>query len=279
MIRRIREKLGPAGFVIAVIALVAALAGGAYAASGALTGKQKKEVEKIAKKSGKPGKTGAQGPAGPVGPVGAAGATGPGGPAGPAGPKGDNGSTGSPGAPGKSVVTGTEATGTANCGGEGGSWVEVEGSGTKKFACNGAEGSPWTAGGTLPSEATETGVWRFVANADPYQYVPISFPIPLKPADAAAITFEAISAGNPSTANCPGNSAEPKAEPGYLCVYASKFETTAGFFGNPTAAYKPTTDGAEVAGVVSAGTLLFWEEESLPNTEVRSSGSFAITAP
>ena len=58
MIERIHQKLGTAGFVIAIVALIAALGGTALAAAK-LNGTQKKEVEKIAKKyAGKPGAAG-----------------------------------------------------------------------------------------------------------------------------------------------------------------------------------------------------------------------------
>jgi Collagen triple helix repeat (20 copies) len=93
MFNRIHQKLGTAGFVIAIVALVAALGGGAYAASGGLTGKQKKEVEKIAKKyAGMPGAPGANGANGTKGDTGAPG---------PAGPAGNEGLEGKPGPEGK----------------------------------------------------------------------------------------------------------------------------------------------------------------------------------
>jgi len=84
--KRVHEKLGSAGFLIAIVALIAALTGTAIAAVG-LNGRQKNEVTKIAKKyAGKPG------PAGPAGPVGPAGAP---------GPKGDSGAPGAPGEDGE----------------------------------------------------------------------------------------------------------------------------------------------------------------------------------
>jgi hypothetical protein len=97
MFKRIHEKLGTAGLIIAVVALVAALSGAAIAAAPKLNPTQKKEVTKIAKKyAGKPGATG---PAGPQGPAGAPGA------------KGDAGVKGDPGTPGAKGATG--ATGPA----------------------------------------------------------------------------------------------------------------------------------------------------------------------
>ena len=261
MISRIRERLGPAGFVVAVVALVAALAGGAYAASGGLSGKQKKEVEKISKKfAGKPGATGPQGPAGANGKDGTNGTS---------GKDGTNGTNGAPGTNGKSVEVGTATVGECT---EGGATVQVTGeAATKKPVCN---GSPWTAGGTLPSEATETGVWRFISNGEQEQFVPISFPIPLSGVDAENITFESRAKEAPPTANCPGTPEEPEAEPGFLCVYASALGSN--FFGNPRPTiYKPVFSGEE-PGVATSGALLLFESEEASH---RSAGSFAITAP
>lgn len=98
MISRIHNRLGTAGFVVAIVALVAALSGAAIAAGGGkLTPTQKKEVTKIAQKEAKkfPG---------PAGPAGAAGAAGPAGPAGPAGAAGKNGENGKPGKDGEDGV-------------------------------------------------------------------------------------------------------------------------------------------------------------------------------
>jgi hypothetical protein len=278
MISRIREKLGPAGFVVAVVALVAALAGGAYAASGALTGKQKKEVEKIAKKVSKPGAPGT------AGAPGAPGATGPVGPGGPAGAKGDAGVKGDPGAagaagqpgpPGTSVVA-TPFTGAKGPCTEGG--VEFKPPTPATFACNGEKGTggPEKFPSRLPPEASETGVWRLVSNGDIEQFVPISFPIPLAAADAEGLGVETLSQGEAGTNNCPGNSEEPLAEPGFLCVYTSAFSSTAP--ARPSAAYKPLTAGgpAEEEGVIPSGTLLYFENVDATR---RFSGSFAVTAP
>lgn len=81
MLSRVRNKLGPAGLIVAVVALVAALTGAAFAAGG-LTKQQEKQVKKIVKKYSKPG------------------------PQGPQGPKGENGAPGAPGSPGKNGTNG-----------------------------------------------------------------------------------------------------------------------------------------------------------------------------
>jgi hypothetical protein len=269
MISRIREKLGPAGFAIAVVALIAAMAGGAYAASGALTGKQKKEVEKIAKKVSKPGKPGAPGTPGANGPAGPAGPTGSAGAKGDPGAKGDIGNTGPPG----TSVTATEFTGAKGPCTAGG--VEFKPPTPATFACNGAQASGGEFPATLPPEATEKGTWRLVSNGEEEQFVPISFPIPLATADAEGLQIETLSQEEAATLNCPGNAKEPVAEPGFLCVYTSKFAST--FPGAPVTGYKPLAASGEEVGVISSGTLLYFE--GLVDLTKRLSGSFAVTAP
>ena len=102
MLKRIHDKLGTAGLVIAVVALVAALAGTAFAAGG-LTKKQEKQVVKIAKKyAGKPGAKGDPGAPGAQGPKGDPG------PKGEPGPKGDRGEQGLEGEVGPPGPTETE---------------------------------------------------------------------------------------------------------------------------------------------------------------------------
>lgn len=167
MFSKLHERLGTAGLAVAIVALVAALAGTAVAASGGLSGKQKKEVEKIAKKYA--GKNGAAGPAGPAGSAGAAGAA------------GKDGKNGTNGTNGQSVTvnsyTGPECA--ESPGEEGAEFTNGSGTG---FACNGKEGSPWTAGGTLPSNKTETGSWStlgVLVGGPAATSVPISFNIPL----------------------------------------------------------------------------------------------------
>jgi hypothetical protein len=93
MFKRIHDKLGTAGFLIAVVALMAAVTGTALAA-GALSGREKQEVKKIAKKfAGQPGPAGPAGPTGPAGPKGEAGPRGSQGEEGPEGPEGPPGPT------------------------------------------------------------------------------------------------------------------------------------------------------------------------------------------
>jgi hypothetical protein len=93
MFLRIHQRLGSAGFVLAIVALIVALGGAAYAALPGLNSKQKKEVKTmIAKSPVKPGPPGAAGPAGAKGDAGATGN---------AGAKGDTGNSGPEGPPGE----------------------------------------------------------------------------------------------------------------------------------------------------------------------------------
>lgn len=243
MLNRIHQKLGTAGFILAIVALVAALAGTAFAAKDVLTKQEKKQVEKIAKKFA--GKEGPAGPQGPPGPQGAAGAN---------GKDGANGADGTNGTNGKSVNTGSEAPG-GNCA-EGGSWFEIEGSGTKTFACNGESSS-----GPLGAGETEVGNWSFsTTNAHPY--ATISFPRPI----ASFKNIEWIGVGESEPTKCPGTVAEPKAASGQLCVYAEQVLGTEKSFpefnGNPD---------------INSGVILEFEAEA--GKESRGKGSWALTAP
>jgi len=213
--RRLHERFGTVGLMLGVIALILALSGTALAAKGALTGKQKKEVKKIAKQfAGKPGAPG------PAGPAGAQGPTGPKGDKGDTGEKGEKGSTGETGAggvAGKSIVAETEPAGT-NCA-QGGSSFHQQGSATKTYACN---GSPWTAGGTLPVGKTETGSYTVTSEAGTgvvagFALGNITFTIPL----AAELDASHVILSTGSNPTCTGTELHPTAPSGFLCVYES----------------------------------------------------------
>lgn len=151
------------------------------------------------------------------------------GPAGPTGPAGLAGPAGKDGAPGTKGERGLQ--------GERGEKGEA-----------GPAGSPWTAGGTLPSKATEKGDWSLVApNAQEFESVAnaVSFVIPLAaPLDASHVHFirKPASPGEPgeepfyNEANkaiehrvqpaCPGSAEAPTAEPGNLCIYTQQEENS-----------------------------------------------------
>jgi len=276
-VRAIREPFGKAGLTVAICALVMALVGGAYAAGG-LTKAQEKQVTKIAKKyAGKPGTPGAAGTNGTNGTNGKDGAP------------GSNGAPGPNGADGKSVVVSNSAPICT----EGGITIEVEDSGEEDQVCNGEQGSPWTAGGTLPPEATETGTWSSGVVAKPEVTsqgpeddvevklqapvlvpVPISFAIPL--ADPIPASNVDILAPNETTATCSGSGGDPTAAPGYLCVYVTIANELTYFNVFPVdAALTPaSTPGASVSGAI-AMALSF----NPPASNGYIYGSWAVTAP
>ncbi|MGN6373904.1 MAG: hypothetical protein ACTHM1_13100 [Solirubrobacteraceae bacterium] len=208
MLGRIRNRFTYAN-VVMTLALVFAMTGGAYAAKHYLITSTKQISPKVLKAL-----QGKRGPAGPQG------LQGPAGPAGPAGPQGAAGASGKNGANGESVTASEVKAGEAACGKLGGSKFKVAGSET--FACNGKEGSPWTAGGTLPSGKSEHGAWSIsdVTSAnDELVDVPISFPLPLE-SSLGASQVHVIEVGQEGKEGCEGGtSANPIADPGNLCIY------------------------------------------------------------
>jgi len=210
MFSRLHNRLGTAGFVLAIVALVAAVAGTAFAATG-LNGKQKKEVKTIVRKMIK------QIPPGPAGAAGLNGAVGP------AGPQGD----------------------------------------------------PWTAGGTLPSGQTETGTWgaSFVNESGA---AAVTFPIPLAAAlDAKHV--KKVDVGQQPPAECDDGSGEassganPEADPGFLCVFATKFDNGGSISGG-----QPSNPLTFETGAAKTGAGLFLQSPASSDTGM---GTFAVTAP
>jgi hypothetical protein len=225
MLSPLRNRFGIPG-VISVVALVFAMLGGAYAANNSSDGGATASAKAKRGPKGPKGATGPAGPAGPAGPQGPAGANGK------DGSNGSNGSAGAPGAAGKSVIS-TEFEGTDEPAGEpcderGGTEFEVQSSGVKNYACNGAAGQNGQTGftETLPVGKTETGTWTYQGlkeeastNGNLY-LVPISFPIPLASGlDASHTVFVPEGGTDP---NCTGSVANPTAPSGYLCVYTSE---------------------------------------------------------
>jgi collagen triple helix repeat protein len=145
MLKRIHNRLGTAGLVVAVVALVVAVAGTAFAAAG-LTKKQEKQVVKIAKKY-----AGKRGPKGPKGDPGAVGAQGPKGDPGPKGDQGLKGDTGERGPEGE----------------------------------EGPPGPPGPTETVLPAGKTLKGLWSFQANLNERTFVSISFPLRVEPSPEA----------------------------------------------------------------------------------------------
>jgi Collagen triple helix repeat (20 copies) len=241
MFSTLRSRIGIPG-VIAVIALVFAVVGGAYAAGlPGLNSKQKKEVKKIAKgfqgtgPAGTNGKDGISGPIGATGPIGPIGATGPTGPAGQPGGTGPTGPTGPPG----------------------------------------ATGSPWTAGGTLPSNETEAGAWGGWSGLEPESGAwVVSFSIPLAAAlDGSHVISVPNNGENESCDDGAGEAASvanPEADPGYLCV----FNSAIGKVGSILIASPKEFSEFFTEGTSTTGAVLFGETFA-----GRAWGTWAVTAP
>ncbi|HUN77683.1 MAG TPA: hypothetical protein VMU32_02060 [Solirubrobacteraceae bacterium] len=180
----------------------------------------------------------ARGPAGPrgaSGPAGREGAAGKEGPPGTPGPAGTQGTAGSNGV----GVTGESFSGDAHGCKQGG--VLLKSAGPETAVCNGEKGkagSPWTAGGTLPTGATETGVWMAnekleTAFLHAYVQTPISFDVPLatalenseecgegtNPACSISFVTREEQENHTAPAACAGSVASPTAESGNLCIY------------------------------------------------------------
>lgn len=254
MVSLVKNRLGVPG-LIAVVALFFAVGGAAWAAQKyVITSKSQIKPSVLAQLKGSRG---------PVGPQGTGGANGKDGKDGKEGPSGKDGA---PGASGTSVTNTTLAQGSLACP-DGGAEFKV-GAGTATHACNGAEGSPWTAGGTLPPEATETGTWSGAFNEGDKGFIPISFTIPLAEPTKAMLVTGANATG------CPGLDAHglPSAEPGFTCVYVINGEGTANdILANPVVADPPE---AEEAG--PSGVLYFFECVA---AQCIKSGVWAVTAP
>lgn len=222
MLTRLRKHFTYANVAL-TLALVFAMSGGAYAAGKYLITSTKQINPKVLKQlvgkagaTGATGATGASGAQGPVGPAGTPGAQGL------PGVKGENGAEGKPGT---SVTSKTLAEGNQKCP-AGGS--EFKAGTATSYACG---GSPWAAGGTLPSEKSEYGTWSTVYTATAANQPdssPISYTIPLKAApephyigDHEEFAGEKNEAAAIKEGKCGGNPEKPEAAPGNLCVFAS----------------------------------------------------------
>ena len=246
----------------------------AKAVSGPGTGSGSGTSLAIAAKS--KGKTGPRGPAGPkgatgatgpAGPTGAAGPAGPVGPAGPAGAAGTDGTKGKKGANGKAGPEGPEGPA-------------------------GKEGSPWTAGGTLPAGSTETGAWYVEfptkTEAETFEATAISFPIPLAKTTHAVYVSLKKQTGKEVEADCTveeegkkveGSAEDPVAQPGNLCLYEGHASPSSGRTPFVESFLRPgqTEEGFEAgtSGVVAEVT--FPEGEAPEAAKIY--GSWAVTAP
>jgi hypothetical protein len=261
--------------VAMTVALVFAMSGGAFAAGKLLITSTKQISPKVLKSlQGKAGAAGAQGPAGPAGSSGGQ------------GPQGPQGYGGTPGAKGENGVSVTSvAASKAECA-EGGTKF-TSATGTSK-ACNGKEGAPWMAGGTLPSGRTETGVWAFgplKQGEGTTAHVSVaSFPIPLAAPlgvghahfiNANGMEAVGIEEGVAPTECGSGigpevNASDPQAKPGNLCIYTAVLTNALTFSEEITG---PGTEGG-AAGTTGAFVLF---GGFTAGTQI-GSGTWAVTA-
>lgn len=296
MFRKVRERLGSAGLVVAVLALIVALRGGAFAATQSAKKKSSKYVTKpqvvaLIKANA------TSGPTGPAGAPGGQGAPGAKGDAGAAGANGAPGATGVAGPNGKNVKLTTipSGPGNAKCSERGGVTAEVEGeSATAKDICNGvagapgppgADGRPWAPESQLPPGATETGAWSFTGTEADIGgiVVPISFTVqfPTPPGELGEeeVHFQTDSDFSDSGH---GTTGEPSAEPGQLCVYFTGFgvgEPVNATFEEITRLNQVGAPGARARGASSAGAALYFEYSGGPGEAAYGNGSWAVTAP
>jgi len=246
MISRIHDRLGTAGFVVAIVALVAALSGVAIAAGG-LTGKQKKEVTKIAKKyAGKPGATGPQGPKGDPGAAGA---------------KGDTGAPGAPGAPGTPGEDGVCSAANPECV-------------APHSATFTGDWSFSTPGGSENAGYTSISL---PLRAEPDLEVSPTDHIVFNGLAVETNAEHEANVGAPwNTTDCPGTPENPEAKPGFLCIYADQVVNLSNF-----GAKQPEFPTGESTTDLSSGATLKWVVE-FPANEAnpsRAKGSWAYTQP
>ena len=286
---RKRVRVSPAT-AIALVALVFAMTGGAFAASGHGGGSgsavgASSTLATAAKSKKKAAPKPVRGPAGPkgatgaTGPAGAAGATGPGGPVGvkgETGPAGPTGATGTTGANGTSVTSAKVLSSSSTCEKLGGS--EFTSASGKTTACNGKEGSPWTAKGTLPEGSSERGQWALAGSQKGLRATSISFGIPLaSPLEGERVHIIGIEEGSKeanqaaaiTSGECTGTWETPGAANGNLCIFLDPniFGATPNFHASDA------ESEADAAGI--SGAILF---EDSPNEEpFIYKGSWVVT--
>jgi hypothetical protein len=267
MLPAIRRRFTYANVAI-TITLLFAMSGGAYAAKRYIITSTKQISPSVLKTlrgaAGKPGTPGATGPAGPQGPGG------PQGPAGEAGKNGTDGTNGTNGSNGTSVVATEEAAGpSSHCTAGGSKFVTGA---TTTYACNGG----FTK--TLPSGATERGVWSIIFHAPEAGYPqtsPISFVIPLATGVAVNYIGAEEGEGEPKEnlpPGCSGTAHHPIAAKGHLCVFTTAAINAESFFG--TFILNPETGSTTETG--TSGMVV--AVRSVEGGLVETIGTWALTA-
>jgi hypothetical protein len=298
MFSTLRTRFGIPG-VISVIALVFAMLGGAYAANNSASG-GKATASAKAKRGprGPKGPAGPQGSAGPQGAKGDAGANGSNGSAGADGKSVEAAAIAAGGACGSvaGVKYTLNATSTNVCNGKNGTPGAAGAAGAPGEAGMCSEAKPECK---LGSGATLTGVWSAAGGEKDTALASISLPVHVSPAPTALYrdgAYAPLFVGrtledgkssdyfgpNPAINNqlqleedaeafeeaCPGTSDEPKAAPGFLCIYRS---TGIGILNSPST---PLTNQALSEAANEFGVVVPFEINS-EKASIR--GSWAVT--
>lgn len=286
--KRVTKHVNPAT-ILALVAMVFAMTGGAFAlgAGGGGNGghgaraqiaKVKRGKNKKQSRRKSSGKAGPRGPKGEPGPAGPTGAQGPAGPEGKAGANGKDGANGIPGEPGKdgaSVTTSEVPVGSSTCEERGGAEFTATG-GATTTACNGKEGSPWTASGTLPEGSSERGQWA-LAGSGILRQTSLSFPIALAaPLDENHVHVigplegfeEEHQAAAITNGECTGTWQDPGAASRNLCVFVDPSHAD-------TPALNIANAEAEGPGAGISGAIL--GEENVDGELYFYKGSWVVT--
>lgn len=216
MVGVIRKRLSYAN-VMVTLALVFAMAGGAFAAHGVTAAKHHRKhktppIKITSVKQISPSVLaalkGAAGPSGPEGKEGKPGAPGA------AGKDGVNGVSGKDGA---SVTGSPLAPGEGGCSAGGVAFTSTSGTNS---VCDGQTGYAET----LPSNKTLRGQWTtewIAGSAGSVASDSISFPFRVENTAGEGPLVVFVKAKEATPAHCTGDSKDPGAEPGYLCVFAT----------------------------------------------------------
>lgn len=270
MLNALRKRMTYANIAM-TLALVFAMTGGAYAAKKYLITSTKQISPSVLKQlAGKPGPAGKDGVPGALGPQG------------PAGPAGKDGTPGKDGLAGKEGPAGKEGK-EGKTGKEGPQGTQGQ---------PGEKGSPWTAGGTLPENSTETGVWAGnPAQADQAETsggaaIPITFAVPLaNELEASQVHFIPMGETAPAACEDPNHAGaasvdNPEALSGQLCVYGGLVFNA--ITPTDTSIQKPSLVAGPGAGVSGAVISVIYKQliglgssgEEYPGI---ASGTFAVT--
>jgi collagen type VII alpha len=213
---------------------------------------------------GPTGLTGARGPEGPVGATGVTGATGATGAAGATGPTGARGVTGPTGSTGAGATGPTGPSGpTGPIGASGAAGPTGLSNLQTKLPAGDLESGTWSVVSPTPAEPSKAGFPRLAGYA-------ISFTLPLASPITEAGHVIYVKAGQTAPTGCTGGTAAaPKAEAGYLCVFAGTEE-------NSKAGLKAIENASGEAGKASRTGALIVFEATESGGKIDAGGTWAV---